>query len=401
MKVNLRCAVFLIIVITLLSGCSGKSAGNYYQEGLKYFNSGNYEEAQTYLAKAIEKNAERAEYYIDYGMTLIMLGQNEEAIQYFDKAILEKNNMIVNKNNKLAYRGKGIAYFKAYNYTNAIEQLDKALSIDELSDLNLDILYYKGNSQEKAGLYEEAAATFTAILAEKPSDADTFYRRALVYRKLGNYDKSLADYDKAISINHLKYDYYFGKYFLMSESEEEEGAATVLEEAANITIKTQEDKFNLAKIHYYMEDYDSAIIELSEAFSNGFTVAYFYLGDIYEKKEDYESAVYNYQMFIEDETNEKTASVYNKIGICQIKLGKYEEALSYIQTGLEFNDIFLEQVLKRNEIIAYENLGKFEEAYQLMTEYLNVYTEDEEAAQEYDFLKTRLPEASTVTKKDE
>jgi len=385
-------------MITLLSGCSGKTAGNYYKEGLKYFNNGNYEEAEKNLGKALKMNSERAEYYIDYGMSLIMLGQNEEALKYFDQAILEKDNMIVNKNNKKAFRGKGIAYFKSYHYKEAIEQFDKALAIDELSDLNMDILYYKGNSQENAGLYEKAAETYTAILTENPSDTAIYNSRANVYRRLGDYNNSLADYNKAISLDTVKYDYYFGKYFLMLEIGDEKGASAVLDEAANISIKTQEDKYNLAKVHYYMKDYDGAIIELSEAFSNGFTAAYFYLGDIYEKKSDYESAVYNYKMFIEDENNIKSAVVYNQMGVCLIKLGQYKEALSYIKTGLEYNDVSLEQTLKQNEMVAYENQGQFKEAYQLMTKYLTLYPEDEAAIKEYDFLKTRLPEASKVTK---
>jgi len=400
-KVSLRNIIIVILMVTLLSGCSGKAAGNYYKEGLKYFNNGNYEEAEKNLGKALEMNSERAEYYIDYAMTLIMLDQNEEALKYFDQAILKKDNMIVNKNNKMAFRGKGIAYFRSYHYAEAIEQFDKALAINELSNLNLDILYYKGNSQEKAGLYDKAAETYTVILNENTSDAAIYNSRANVYRRLGDYNNSLADYNKAISLDKVKYDYYFGKYFLMLESGDKKGASTVLDEAANITIQTQEDKYNLAKIHYYMEDYEGAIIELSEAFSNGFTAAYFYLGDIYDKKSDYESAVYNYRMFIEDETNVKSAAVYNQIGVCLIKLGQYKEALSFIQIGLEYNDVFLEQELKQNEMVAYENLGEFKEAYQLMTKYLILYPEDEGAIKEYKFLKTRLPETSTVTKTEE
>ena len=392
-KVSLRNAIIFILMVTLLNGCSGKTASNYHKNGLKFFNSGNYKEAATNFEKALDMNTERAEYYIDYAMTLIMLGQNKEAILNFNQAILDKDNSIVNKNNKMAFRGKGIAYFKSNQFTKAIEQFNKALAIDESSDLNMDILYYMGTSQEKAGLYKKAAQTYTTILKENPNDAATYGSRALVYRKLGNYDKSLVDYKKAISLDKVKYDYYFGEYFLMLESGDEKGASTVLDEATQIKILTQEDKFNLAKIHYYMEDYKSAIVELSEAFKNGFTAAYFYLGDIYEKESDYEAAVYNYQMFIDDENNQKSATVYNQIGVCFIKLDQYKEALSYIQIGLEFKDIFLEQSLKRNEIVAYEKLGKFEEAYDHMTDYLTLYPEDKEATREYEFLKTRLPQA--------
>lgn len=399
-KFTMQNIIIILFITVLLSGCSGKSSGYYYKEGLKNFNSSSYKEAEINFAKAIEINPDRAEYYIDYGMTLIMLGKNKEALLNFDKVIMDKDNSIVNRNNKLAFRGKGIAYLKAHKYPEAIEQFDKALAIDELTDLDMDILYYKGNAQESAGAYKKAAETYSAILSKNTNDASIYNSRAFVYRKLADYKKSLADYDKAIAIDKTNYDYYFGKYFLLMESKDKEGAAAVLEQAAAIEVKTQEDKFNLAKIHYYKEDYDIATKEFGEAFKNGFASAYYYLGGIYESKKDYKSAINNYKLFLEDETTEKSTSVYNQIGICLIEQGEYEEALSYIQKGLEYKDNFMDQSLRHNEIVAYENLGKYEDANQLMAEYLSLYPKDEKAAKEYEFIKTRLPEVSTVTKTD-
>ncbi|QHQ63059.1 tetratricopeptide repeat protein [Anaerocolumna sedimenticola] len=396
-KARLKSAAILLLTITLLGGCA-QSAGSFYKEGLQYFNSGNYDKAKESFSKALEINGERADYYIDYAMTLIQLGKYDEANQYFDRAILNKNNSIVDKNNKLAYRGKGIAYFKSHNYKNALSQFDKALEINELSDLNMDILYYKGNAQAKAGLYKEAAETYTAILRENPSDAYTYYSRAYAYRLQKDYEKSLADYDKAIKLDSKNYEYYFGKYFLLVETGDKDGAAAVLEMAANIKGATQEDNFNLAKVHFYMGNYDNAISEFSEAFRNGFAEAYYFLGNIYEQKEDYKNAVNNYSMYIKEDTNITSASVYDKIAFCQMKLADYGDALSYIQAGLKYNDITVNQSLKRNEIIVYENMGDYEKAYALMNAYRKEYPDDKKAKMENEFIKTRLPEASTAHK---
>ncbi len=395
-KAGLKSAAILMLTITLLGGCSVTSAGRYYNEGLEYFNSGNYNKAEASFSKALKLNGDRADYYIDYAMTLTQLGKYDEAIQYFDRVILDKDNSIVNKNNKAAYRGKGIAYFKSHDYVNAIGQFDKALAIDELSDLNMDILYYKGNSQAKAGLFEKAAETYTALLDGNPSDGDTYNSRAYVYRMLGDYEKSLADYERAIKLDNSNYEYYFGKYFLMTETGDTEGAASVLEMASNIKGTTQEDNFNLAELHYYMGNYDNSIVEFSEAFKNGFAKAYFFLGSIYEKEEDYKTAVYNYNMYISEETNIISAAVYNQLAFCLIKMENYEAALSNIQTGLKYNDIAFNQTLKRNEIVTYEKLGDFEEAYTIMTEYLGQYPEDADALAENEFIKTRLPGVSSV-----
>lgn len=397
-KKRLKSAAMVLLAVILLGGCSLESAGGYHKEGLEYLTSGSYDKAEATLAKALKLNGDRADYYIDYGMALIQLGRYEEAIQNFDRAVLNKDNKIVNKNNKAAYRGKGIAYFKNHNYGKAIEQFDKALAIRELSDLNLDILYYKGNSQAKAGLFDKAIKTYTSILQEKQTDAYTYYSRAYAYRMLKDYEKSLADYDKAIKLDNKNYDYYFGKYFLLLEEGDTEKATAVLSMAANIKGKTQEDYFNLAKVHYYMGDYDNAIVEFSEAYKNGFAEAYFFLGSIYEQKEDYKNAVNNYSLYIKEEAYISSAAVYNQISYCQLKLNNYEDALSYIQTGLKYNDIEFNQSLIRNEIVVYEKMGEFEKAAGLMKDYLKAYPDDEAAAKEYEFIKTRLPEASTPHK---
>jgi tetratricopeptide (TPR) repeat protein len=381
-------------LIIMLGGCSGNSSSKFYKEGLKNIDSGNYEEAASDFVKAIDINPNRAEYYIDYGMTLIMLNKNKEAIQNFNKAILDKENAIVHKNNKLAFRGKGIAYYKSFQYKEAIEQFDRALSIDVLSNLDMDILYYKGSAEEKAGFYEDAIETYTLLIKLDSSNSKAYNYRGFAYGKLNQMDKGLSDYDKAISIDKRNYDHYLGKYFLLYDAGRMEEAYKVLEEAASIKIQTEEDKFNLAKVHFYMEEYNLAINEFSKAFENGFEESYYYLGNIYDKKEDYEEAVINYKKYIESKEIFMTAAVYNQIGACLLKLGRYSEALSYIQIGLEYQEKNLEQPLRRNEIIAYEETGDFVTAYHLMTDYIEQYPEDKEAVKDYEFLKTRLQEVS-------
>lgn len=395
-KIYLRSLVILVLLITLLSGCSTKTAGGYYKEGVKNFKSGNYTEAETNFSNAIAKNGEKAEYYINYGMTLTMLGKYEDALSNFDKAILDKDNSIVNKNNKLAYRGKGITYLKSFQYKEAVNQFDKALAISELTNLNLDILYYKANAEEKAGLNEEAEQTYTKILKTDNKNAVVYAGRAAIYGKLKDYEKSLADYDKAISLDKKNYNYYLGKYFIQMESKDKNGATQVLETAAALEAKSQSDKYGLAKIHYYMEDYEKALPELEESIKNGFTGGYFYIGGIYEIKGDYQSAIKKYKSFIEDNTTEKTAEVYNQIGYCLIESGQYEDALSYIKTGLEYQDADFDKSLKHNEIVSYEKLGNFAAAYKQMTQYISQYPKEEDATKEYEFIKTRLPKASIV-----
>ena len=57
--------------------------------------------------------------------------------------------------------------------------------------------------------------------------------------------------------------------------------------------------------------------------------------------------------------------------------------------ALELGDRSLTQILKFNQIVAYEYLGDFEQADVLMKNYLQQYPDDQDALREYEFLKSR------------
>lgn len=139
-----------------------------------------------------------------------------------------------------------------------------------------------------------------------------------------------------------------------------------------------------------MKDYEVAMVEFSEAGRNGFVNSFLFLGDIYAELGDYEVAIFNYKQFIDNESSVKSGIVYNQMGLSYLKLEQYEEALESIQTGMTYNDIFIDMSLRRNLITALEGLAKYDEAYKEMKEYLNLYKGDKEAEREMEFIKTRI-----------
>ncbi len=383
-----------LILVLMMAGCS--LSDNLYKDGKKSFENENYEEAAAYFEAAIKENPGRADYYIDYGMSLIKLKQYEEALVEFDKAYVNKDVIIVKQNNKKLFRGKGIAYYYMLDYEKAIAQFKKALDINELSELDMDILYYIGSSYITVGAYEEAIKTYTGLIKLDNKSADAYSSRALCYRNLGDFEQSLADYDAAIHAEPENYAHYFGKYYLLAESADVTAANEVLNKASELTIKSSADQYNLAKVHFYQGNYEAALSELSEGFKNGFAEAYYYLGEIYRIKKDYPKAIYYYDIFIK-EGEILAPNVYNQIASCLIKTGEYGDALKYLEKGLAYNHAGTKKTLKKNEIIVYECLGEFDKAKEKLTQYLADYPEDKEAAREAEFVDTRIAEAVTET----
>ena len=111
-----------------------------------------------------------------------------------------------------------------------------------------------------------------------------------------------------------------------------------------------------------------------------------YLGMSYEALGDYNYAVSVYKSAIQDSTD---PGLYNHLGVCQMKIGAYKEALATFQEGLKCEGSSFRQALRFNEVIAYEYLADFKKAKELMSVYLRDYPNDTEAQREYDFLKTR------------
>ena len=373
----------------MLTACQGGAEAQ-YENGLACFENKNYKQAASYLEKAVAEDSEKAEYYIAYGMALSMYGETENALAQFDKAILDKDNSIVRENNKYAYRGKGICYYNAGNYKEAAENFDKALEIkSKEKELDRDIRCYQIDTCLRLGEYEKVKESCDAMLAEKP-DALLFAKRAQAEMELGDHAGALADYDKAIEADAKNSSLYLGKYQMLIEAGEESAAKEVLKEAKAIEVKTDEDRYHMAKIKYFDGDSEEAAADFLQVAEKGYPFSYFYLGKMREEKEDYVSAVENYEKYIQNPAQGGLGTVYERLGSCYVKMEEMEKALEAYQNGIEKADADSKRVLLYGITALYEQQGDFEKAEQYAEEYIQLFPGDEEMERELDFLKTRL-----------
>ena len=383
----IRLNIFIFMTLGLV-GC-GK-ASSYYKDANKNYEAGQYEDAAIQYEKAIELVTDRAEYYIDYGMCLIQLGKYPEAIDQFDKAILDKQNSIVEENNKAALRGKGIAYFLNGKYKKAVKCFDEALENTSNEELNVDIMSYKGSAKEKLGEYEEALDIYNSILQQEKNNAVILKNRAHIYYLLQDYEVSLTDYIALLENYPKDFSLYLGAYQVLKAQGKDTEADAVLKEAASLTATTPIEKFLAAKVYYYLGDYTTATTEFNSAWEAGYTESYQYLGNIYLENNDITMAIYYYELYLENANSKNMGDVCNQLAYCYMKIGNYEEALTYIKKGLKNTSRENEQGLRKNEIVAYEKLGEVELALKKMETYRKDYPEDKEAEQDYIFLLTRV-----------
>ncbi|HKM04844.1 MAG TPA: tetratricopeptide repeat protein [Lachnospiraceae bacterium] len=320
---------------------------------------------------------------IELGMAAVQAADYKGALTLFESVQVKKENGLS------LYRGQGLAYMGLTKYQEAIASFIKALSYSSgrLSDMEYDINYYLATSYYKDGDSDGAIDTYGAILALKPKEKDAYYLRGAVELESGDYEKAIADFDKAIELDRNNCSTYIDIYICLEQNGYEEKGKEYLETIMDSESKATSD-FDKGRICYYLGDYKNACIyfDLANKAVNNEETALF-LGKAYEASGDINFAASIYNSFLINHL--QSAAIYNQLGLCKMKLKDYEAALVAFQTAMAIKDNSIVQTLKYNEIVAYEFLEDYKKATVLMESYLSTYPDDAAAKREYEFLQTR------------
>lgn len=319
--------------------------------------------------------------FVEEGMDAVEALDYETALQHFEKALLEKEDL------RLVYRGMGLAYMGLIQYEAAAECLEKALASGNgrPDRMDYDINYYLATVYYKLGQYEKSIQTYDAIIALKPKEKLAYYLRGSVWI-YSDFEKAKADFDKAVSLGKEDYNQLIEIYQVLQTHGYKEAGVEYLQTALAGQAKSLTD-YQRGRISYYLEDYENARAYLEKARNAGDYETILLLGQTCEALGDYNYAINVYTTFIEND--QSNPQVYNRLGLCRMEQGDYQSALSAFQTGIAIENNDLMQTLKFNEIVTYERLGEFQKAAGLMESYLQMYPDDETAQREYVFLKTR------------
>lgn len=319
---------------------------------------------------------------IEQGMQLIEESDYEAALTSFESAIA------YGEDSELLYRGEGLAYMGLGEYESAAEAFLKSLGYADgsVSDLQFDTNYYLASAYYKLGEYESAEEIYNAIIGLRPKETDAYYLLACTLLQEGYYDATLLDFEQAFALDEDNLD-------LVTSAYEEMEAAGFGEEGKSYIQSMMDEegsRFTDSQkgvLYYYMGDYDNARIYLDGALNGSDAKLSLILGQTYEQLGDMNYAAVVYQTYLD--ANAPDAAVYNNLGNCLMKQGKYDEALEAYEAGLALGDSSSTQSLLFNQVVANEYLGNFDTAKTLLDEYLADYSDDAAAQREAVFLSTR------------
>lgn len=292
------------------------------------------------------------------------------------------------ENARLLYRGEGLAYMGKTQYAEAAAAFETALSCSSgrPDSMDYDINYYLATAYYKQGETDKAIAAYDAIIALKPEEKDAYYLRGVVYAQKGSHKQAIADFDKAISLDTEDYDRLIEIYCVLNDNGYKEAGQAYLQTAMENGTKGMTN-YEKGRISFYLEDYENARNYLEKAKDEGGYEAVLFLGKTYETLGDNNYAISVYNTYLAN--GEQHPQVLNQMGLCKMEMEDYQGALEAFQAAMNIEDNGMIQVLKFNEIIAYEKLQEYKKATVLLESYLQTYPDDKVAAREYTFLQTR------------
>ncbi len=320
--------------------------------------------------------------YTKQGMEAVAALEYEEALDCFQKA------QEAGENEQLLCRGMGIACLGQTKYEEAASWLEAALRAggSGVQDIDFDINYYLATAYYKAGRPQDAIGAYDAILALRPREKNAYYLRGLVKLSSGSFEEAQTDFGQAVALDSRDYDQMIRIYMALEKYGYKDAGLVYLQNALTENEKSISD-YDMGRICYYMGDYENArdyLTRLKPATDYG---AALYLGRTYEALGDYNYASGIYADYTQNDQTK--AEIYNQLGLCRMKMGEYEEALSAFQAAMNVEDNDMMQTLKFNEVVTYEYMRDYKTAAALMSSYLQSYPDDEAAKREYEFLRTR------------
>lgn len=380
--------IIIFGAVFLISGC-GK-ADKAYDNGMDYIESKEYKKALECFDNAIEKNDEKAEYYIASGMAYNYLGKYQDAIKRFSKAFQSSENSISNTNNKQLYYGEAISYYGMKKYDNVLEDCKKALDIKQVDNLNDKIYYLMAAAYHSKGDYENAKKIYDSLIKSDEKDTKAYLARAQLHIDKNEYDEALKYFTRAMDTDENCEDAYFGLYRVYNFQNDRESATNILNKFIDMSSSDEKKAVATGKAYYYLEEYDDALTFFDKAEKNGEEDAVYYKGLIYMMKGDNESALKQYMAYESKDIPDKNNDVYNELAKCFMQSDDYKQALVYVKKGLAKGTTSVEKALLKKQVILYEKMGKYKIALRCARKYVSAYPADKDMKKELTFIKTRI-----------
>ena len=381
---------------------------DYSKLGDAYKGTRNYSKALDSYTKAIKIDESPAYAYSNRATLYFELGQFDKAIDDCDKGIKAaeadedefwtmslthlKEKILRGKDistkydkstpkdiNSLMERGR--AFAREWNCTLAAEYFTKVLALDPIYQ---DAYFERGKMYLLDQIYDAALDDCNKLIELNPEyDEGLAYNlRGCVYENLGQYEKALADFNKALDLNSnneivrdnrkrmLKklnldlstVDALLERAEQFKKNKEYARAIEDYTKVLELEPNNQNAYFRRGGSYLDAKQYMAAVDDYNKLLvlnPNYDRAVHYNRGQAHRNLKNYDAAIADYTKYLEREPNDKEA--YFNRGMTYIFAQKYEEALADYNKLLALDPDY-DSAAYNNRGWAYENLGKYDEA---------------------------------------
>ncbi len=160
----------------------------YYQRGLAYARSFQWEQASSDFTMAAALRPDHAETHYQRGLMQVRQGQSQKAVGDFSRAIELRPKY------GDAHAGRAEAYAAAQQWDRAIADFSQALE-NKGDDPNL--WFGRGKAYSKLGQWQKASLDFSKTIELDPDWHEAWHLRGRAYSGMGQWEKAVVDLSKA------------------------------------------------------------------------------------------------------------------------------------------------------------------------------------------------------------
>ena len=302
----------------------------------------NREEAARYMDIIIEEYPEVANILMNSIEFQTLMAENEEiaetesqalsdediikpgnAMEFDEERIISDMNAMLDVEPETAqeYIQKGTVLTITEQYDDALDCYNKAL---ELDPNNLSALISKGNTYELMENFEEASKVYDVVMDTEVSDIYDLMSKGYVLENHQRFEDALKTYNKALKSDKNNANILFLKGSCLIKLQRHEEAVETLEECIErYTDNPYETIFELENAYHNkgvslhaLEEDDEALeaFSLALGINPNYHYSYYEIGIIQEDREKYESALKNYEKFLEfDNTDSEVVEAKERV----------------------------------------------------------------------------------------
>jgi tetratricopeptide (TPR) repeat protein len=216
--------------------------------------------------------------------------------------------------------------------------------------------------QEKK-YHRDAIVLYGKIIEFKPDWNWPYHNRGLAYADMGEYDKAISDYNKAIEIDPMDagvYKAYLNRGNAYDSKGEYNQAISDYNKALEINPEYAEGYNNRGLAYANRGEYNQAISDYNKALEikPEYAEAYANRGNAYCYQGEYDLAIPDYNKTIE--LNARLAGAYYNRGLAYALKGQYDQAISDCSKELEINPRDARAYITRG--ISYADKGEYDQA---------------------------------------